>query len=167
MDHLPPNLTVLPGGAGTAAPARVGGNAESPDRPPGALSTQERRVWDYICEQLRAAGIEHRTFGLAAVVVCKTYIGWMKLQSELDQFAARNGGSVMITTPNGHSQPHQLFYMARDAKRELLQWLPECCLTIPALVTARSKLGDAGLQDDLFGDLVAHATAPRSNSSSA
>ncbi|MBY0240937.1 MAG: hypothetical protein K2X55_16615, partial [Burkholderiaceae bacterium] len=51
---------------------------------------------------------------------------------------------------------------ADDEKRltmELMQWLPKLCLTLPALARARKDMGDPSKQDDLFGDLVDHATS--------
>lgn len=158
MNNQKPPFTVIQGGMGKTAPPRTG-ETISPDRPPSDLNDQELLAWDYICQQLRLAGIDHSTFGLAAVVVSKTYIGWLQAEKELLEVKTKNRGSYMTTTPNGHHQPHQIFYIARDLKRELLQWLPECALTIPSLATIRSKTGDQSLQDDLFGDLVNHANA--------
>lgn len=143
------------------------GELTSPPAPPGEMNEAELRVWAHICSQLRAAGIDHTTFGLAGMVVVKTYCEWMDAQEQLERVKAEKGGSYMTKTPNGYEQPHQLYYIARNLKRELLQWLPECCLTIPSLVTAKAKVGDAGRQDDLFGDLVDHATVARSEYSSA
>jgi hypothetical protein len=42
---------------------------------------------------------------------------------------------------------------------ELGQWLPKACLTIPSLARVRKDTGEKGGQDDLFGDLVNHATS--------
>jgi hypothetical protein len=60
----------------------------------------------------------------------------------------------LVATPNGYEQPHQLFYVARQLKRELLQWLPEAALTIPSfhkIVGERAKPE----QGTLFEDPVA------------
>ncbi|WP_003276079.1 hypothetical protein [Ralstonia solanacearum] len=103
----------------------------------------------------------HLTAGIAIAVVCKTFIRWVRAEAELQNFEASNKGSFMVTTPNGHSQPHQLYFATRNLKGELLKWLPESCLTLPSSVMARAKLGDEGTQDDLFGDLLAHASAER------
>ena len=156
MDDSKPPFNVIEGGFGKAPKSTVG-EIQSPDKPPGDLNTQERRVWEYICGQLRAAGIDHTTFGLAAMIVCKTYIRWVQAEAKLEQVMAANNGSYLTTTPNGYEQPHQIFYAARDLKKELLAWLPECALTIPSLATIRAKTGDQSQQDDLFADLVFHA----------
>jgi hypothetical protein len=156
MSDKTPPFTVIQGGLAKPA-AKVTGEISSPDKPPGDLSTQERRVWDYICARLREAGIDHTTFGLAGMIVAKTYIRWVQAEAKLEQVMADNGGSYLTTTPNGYEQPHQIFYAARDLKKELLAWLPECALTIPSLATIRAKAGDQSQQDDLFADLVNHA----------
>ncbi len=135
----------------------VGKETRSPPPPPGVeLSPRERKVWDYICAQLREAGMPHLTAGIAIAVVCRTFIRWVNTEMELRNFEASNGGSYFIKTPKGYDQPHQLFYAASSIKKELLTWLPESCLTLPSTVTARSKLGDEGVQDDLFADLFDH-----------
>ncbi|WP_247308234.1 P27 family phage terminase small subunit [Ralstonia pseudosolanacearum] len=145
----------------------VGGGKEirSPAPPPGTnLTPRERKVWDYICAQLREAGMPHLTAGIAIAVVCRTFIRWVNTELELQNFEASNGGSYFIKTPKGYEQPHQLFYAAAAIKKELLTWLPESCLTLPSTVTARAKLGDEGVQDDLFAELFEHGlerVAPR------
>ncbi|MDW5417734.1 P27 family phage terminase small subunit [Iodobacter sp. CM08] len=156
MSQERPPFAVIQGGIGKSPLVTVG-EVISPAKPPGEMNTQERRVWDYICERLREAGIDHGTFGLAAMVVCKTYIHWIQAESELAKIKDSNFGSYLITTPNGFSQPHQIFYVVSALKKELLQWLPECALTIPSLSNIRSKTGDQSQQDDLFGNLVNHA----------
>jgi hypothetical protein len=146
-----------------SAPTGAGGkDLRSPPPPPGAqLSPRERKVWDYICHALRDAGMPHLTAGIAIAVVCKTFIRWVNTELELQNFEASNGGSYFIKTKNDYQQPHQLFYAAAALKKELLTWLPESCLTLPSSVMARAKLGDAGQQDDLFGELLEHARAER------
>ena len=143
--------------------ASAGGKAvRSPPPPPGTkLSPTERKVWDYICQALREEGLPHLTAGIAIAVVCKTFIRWVRAEAELQNFEAGNNNSFMVVTPNGHSQPHQLYFVTRTLKGELLKWLPESCLTLPSSVMARAKLGDEGMQDDLFGDLLEHARAER------
>jgi hypothetical protein len=161
-ESKPPILSVVPGSGGNVVPLRTPGEKVSPPPPPGLKSEREIEVWEYICAQLRQAGIEHRTFGLAAAVVCSVYVEWMDSRVLLDEFKAQNGGSYMTTTPNGYQQPHQVFYVVEKLRRDLLQWLPECCLTIPAYATAKSKLGvDDGQRDLPLEDLVEHAIADR------
>ena len=165
MDDEKPNLTVITGGRGSNTPTatRTELERQSPDMPPGLTSTSDIEIWEYICSQLRAAGIPHLTFGLTAAVLCSVYSEWLTSRRILDEFKAKNKGSYMVKTPNGYEQPHQSFYVAEKLRRELLQWLPECCLTIPAYANAKSKLGDAGQQKDLFDDLVGHGNAERAS----
>lgn len=151
------NDTKIEDGEMPDPPARGGGKEiKSPTVPPGAqLDARERKVWDYICRVLRDAGMPHLTAGLAIAVVCRTFIRWVDAELRLRDLE-RTTGTYFITTPNGHQQPHQIFYVAAGHKKELLQWLPESCLTLPATVTTRAKLGDEGVQDDLFADLFEH-----------
>ncbi|OZI23608.1 hypothetical protein CAL26_09205 [Bordetella genomosp. 9] len=160
MNGNPPNLTVIPGGGGKA-PAAAVSQVQSPDRPPGNMSAEEIEVWNYICAQLREAGIEHTTFGLAAAIVCKLYVAWLRATAKLENVMAEGDGSYMVKTPNGYEQPHQAFYVAQGLRKELLTYLPECCLTIPSFANVRSKLGGGGQLDLPFGSLVGHANADR------
>ena len=69
MSHPPPTFTVVQGGAGNQVSA---GLVDSPDIPPLiALDTSERRVWKYICESLKTAGLEHVTAGLPIAVIVR------------------------------------------------------------------------------------------------
>ncbi|WP_246043358.1 P27 family phage terminase small subunit [Aquitalea aquatilis] len=158
MSQEKPPFTVIPGGGGQAATAAAGNGIDSPSSPPGVnFSSRERKAWDYICESLRLAGIEHMTGGLAISVVVRTWIQWQDAENQLSGLMEKNRGSYMVTTPNGHQQPHAIFYVARNLKKELLQWLPECCLTLPSVATVKAKLPAATPQDDLFDGLVGHA----------
>lgn len=151
-------FTVIAGGGGEPPKnaADKTGQIESPATPPGAsLSPRERKVWDYICKCLREAGLEHYTCGLTISVICRTYCRWLDAEDALSKFERENGG-YFVTTPNGHAQPHQAFYVARNLKSELLKWLPESCLTLPSVAVARSKMPAATPQDDLFDSLVGH-----------
>ncbi|WP_375591588.1 hypothetical protein [Chitiniphilus eburneus] len=159
-DDSPP-FNVIQGEFGKRPGGKVGEIA-SPRPPPGAnLSTQERRVWEYICASLVAAGVEHVSAGLTIKVICRTYVDWLAELKRCDE-EGRYGRSG---NGNAYELPHS--YTEKQLKRDLLKWLPEACLTIPSLVAARAKLGDNGLQDDLFADLVAHATEPRGSYSRA
>lgn len=154
-----PPFAVIPGGL-SPPPKSASTEVVSPAPPPGdgGLSAKERRVWDYICDNLRAAGLEHITAGLAIKVISRTYIDW------LTEIAAceKEGRYAVSDNGNKYELPHS--YNERQHKKDLLKWLPQACLTIPSVVNARAKLGDAGLQDDLFGDLVNQATAARPSS---
>ncbi|WP_447988325.1 P27 family phage terminase small subunit [Achromobacter spanius] len=163
MDQERPKLEVIAGGAQKVVSLATTGKAVSPERPPGLTAPREIEIWNYICEQLRTAGIEHRIFGLAGALVCNAYAEWLEARETLEEFKTRNKGSYYVKTPNGYEQPHQSFYVAEKLRRELLQYLPECCLTIPSFANVRSKLGDDGQQDLQFGDLVGHANEDRKN----
>lgn len=153
-------------GMGDLGLSSVGKKSQSPRPPPGTqLSQRERKVWDYICAVLSQEGLPHLTAGIAIAVVCKTFVRYVTTEVLLAQFEQENGGTYFVTTKNNYSQPHQYFYAAQALKSDLLKWLPESCLTLPSSVMAKAKLGDEGLQDDLFGDLLQAAlVAPESKS---
>lgn len=159
-DSKPP-FAVIPGGAG--APPKSPGDKQSaaiasPSTPPGAqLTPRERKVWDYICESLRDAGLEHYTCGLTISIICRTYVRWIDAELKLSEVERDQGGTYFVTTANGYEQPHQAFHVARNLKGELLKWLPESCLTLPSVATVRAKLPEQSPQDDLFDGLVNHA----------
>lgn len=169
MNGKPPNLTMIAGGGANTPPASPGaaGEVKSPGRPPGDMTEEEIAVWDYICKQLREAGIEHVTFGLAAVMVCKTYVQWMHAAEDLERVKEAAGGSHLVKLRNGYEQPHQAYYVVRELRKELLTYLPECCLTIPSFANVRSKLGGSGQLDLPFASLVGHANVDRKSYSSA
>jgi hypothetical protein len=162
MNDSRPPFAVIQGGGG--ATPKSGGDkqnptaAKSPSTPPGAqLSPRERKVWDYICECLREAGLEHITCGLTISIICRTYVRWIDAELKLTEVEEQLGGTYFVKSPNGYEQPHQAFHVARNLKGELLKWLPESCLTLPSVVTAKAKLPDLAPQDDLFDSAVGHA----------
>ncbi|MBN3004503.1 P27 family phage terminase small subunit [Chromobacterium alkanivorans] len=160
MSDTRPPFTVIHGG--TVPPSQNGVDKQtdikSPPPPPGCdLSPRERKVWDYICKNLSAAGLEHLTCGLTISVICRTYVRWIDAERKLAEVEEKNGGTYFVSTPNGYEQPHQAFHVARNLKGELLKWLPESCLTLPSVVTAKAKLPDLTPQDDLFDSAVNHA----------
>lgn len=150
MDDEKPGFTVIEGGLGKAPPAVPGVVAKSPTPPPGSLNSQERRVWDYICSQLRDAGVEHLTAGITIKIICRTYCDWLAAVKQCE-----NEGRYKISGNNNqYEAPHS--YTEKQLKRDLLKWLPEACLTIPSLAKAKGKDGTSG-QADLFGELLSYA----------
>lgn len=106
--------------------------SEIPDAP-AKLTAKEKKIWEHVTGALFEYGLIHRTDGLALTVICKTFQRWVETEDQLTDFAKNSAdGSYIITSPNGYQQPHQLYYMARNLKKELLQWLPEAALTIPS-----------------------------------
>ncbi|WP_047258053.1 P27 family phage terminase small subunit [Chromobacterium subtsugae] len=158
MDDRAPPFTVIHGGGGNLGGGGVGKREiVSPPPPPGAnLAPRERKVWDYVCRQLREAGLEHLTAGLAISIIVKTYVRWIDAEIKLAEVEEKNGGTYFIVTPNGHEQPHQVFYVVKNLKLELLKWLPETSLTLPSVAAVKAKLGDKAPQDDLFDELLNH-----------
>lgn len=150
--HLHSLPTVNAGGIGDVA----SGTSQIPSEIPGAvakLSAKERKVWDHVTQALHECGLIHRTDAMVITVICRTFVRWVEAEEQLSDYAREHGGSYIVTTPNGYEQPHQLFYLARNLKRELLQWLPEAALTIPSfhkLVGERA----APQQGQLFEDPV-------------
>jgi hypothetical protein len=151
---------------GTALPA-VGASAvtavgalSSPAPPPAiGLTSPEQQVYDYICESLRSAGIEHMTAGMPIAVIVRTFIDWMRAREECEE-----KGRVQISK-TGWATPTPWADDEKRLKMELGQWLPKACLTIPSLARVRKDTGPQGQQDDLFASLVNHGiSSPRKNS---
>ncbi|MEN7429664.1 P27 family phage terminase small subunit [Chromobacterium sp. TRC.1.1.SA] len=158
MDDRRPPLTVISGGVGgVARNAGDNGAIKSPSTPPGAkLSPRERKVWDEICDSLRAAGMEHLTAGLAISVICRTFIRLQDAEEELSKVIERNGGSYVIDVGKDkpYFQAHPIYSITVSLKEELRKWLPESCLTLPSAAAVKAKLGDKAPQDDLFDSAV-------------
>jgi P27 family predicted phage terminase small subunit len=129
--------------------------------PPAKLSTKERRIWDQVTLALHEVGLIHRTDAMLLTVICRTFASWIAAEEEIAEYAKAHDGSYIVSTPNGYQQPHQLYYVARNLKRELLQWLPEAALTIPSF---NKVMGDAAKpqQRTLFDDPVAAHQARKS-----
>lgn len=151
MSHLHPvDKPVVNDGSGASAPSVL---SQIPS-PPSKLTAREKKVWDHITEALLEYGLVHLTDGILLTVICKTFVQWVDANKELEDFKKGNGGKINVTTPNGYSQPHQIYYVVRDLKKELLQWLPEAALTIPSFVKVKSTRLDDVAQGDLFNDPV-------------
>lgn len=117
------------------------------------LTDSEQELYDYICDSLRKAGIEHMTAGIPIAVIVRTFADWLKAVEKCE----KEGRTQTSKTGWVTEMP-----WAKDEvrlKMELGQWLPKACLTIPSLARVRKDTGVQGAQDDLFGALVGHATA--------
>ena len=129
-------------------------DVKSPEPPPLIeLDDDERQVYDYICLSLRGAGIEHVTAGMPIAIIVRTFKQW------LDAVAKCEAQGRTQESKTGWHSPTPWAEDEKRLKMDLGQWLPKACLTIPSLVRVRKDTGVAGGQDDLFGDLVAHATS--------
>ena len=137
-------------GSGASASASI--PSEIPDAP-AKLTAKEKTVWNHVTQALHEYGLVHRTDALMLTVICRTFVRWVDAEEQLTKYANANGGTYIVKTPNGYEQPHQLFYAARTLKRELLQWLPEACLTIPTFQKAVGERA-APNQGSLFEDPV-------------
>lgn len=104
-------------------------------------------------EALLEYGLIHRTDAIMLMVICRTFVRWVDAEEQLDKIIDENGGTYIVSTPNGYEQPHQLFYLSRNLKKELLQWLPEAALTIPSFAKA-VEVRQAPTQGTLFDDPV-------------
>ena len=147
MHALP---SVSSGDLGNDAPVALGIPSEIPDAPL-KLTVKEKRIWDHVTASLHEVGLIHRTDALLLAVICRTFIRWVEAEEQLTKFSATNGGTYIVTTPNGYQQPHQIYYVSRNIKRELLQWLPEAALTIPSfhkIVGERANPQQGSLFDD-------------------
>lgn len=142
--------------ANAPAGASPGKDVESPLPPPEInLQEHELKVYDYICSVLRQAGVEHLTAGMPIAVIVRTYAQWLQACA-----LCETKGRYQTST-NGWQSLQPWAQEEQRLKQELGQWLPKACLTIPSLVRVRKDTGGPIGQDDLFADLVAHATASR------
>lgn len=149
MSEETPKFTVVGGGKAQAPNVEL---VSSPSPPPLiALTTSERRVWDYICDSLRTAGVEHITAGLPIAMIVRTYTDWIEAAKKCD-----DDGRVQYSD-KGWASETPWAADERRLKSELSQWLPKACLTIPSLTKVKKDLGVADGQDDLFTSLVNHA----------
>lgn len=127
---------------------------ESPEPPPTLqMSAPERELYEYICSTLRKAGIEHLTAGLPILIIVRTFGDWLKACHLCDTEGRTQKSKTGWVTPTPWAEDE------KRLKMELGQWLPKACLTIPSLARVRKDTGAQGGQDDLFAELVAHATA--------
>ena len=115
------------------------------------MSPDEQQLYEYICETLRTAGVEHVTAGIPIAVIVRTFADWLK--------------ACALCEDKGRTQTSKTGWVtempwAKDEARlkmELGQWLPKACLTIPSLARVRKDMGPQGQQDDLFAALANHA----------
>ena len=135
----------------TLAPAvvTVDDTVEIP-KPLDALGPEERKVWKYLTEALRDAGLIHRTDAVLLMVITRTYRNWINLEAELERYRDTNGGETTKYTDKGYPIVHPLFYAAAEERKALLQWLPEALLTIASYQKVKRNLVDPN-QPSLFG----------------
>ncbi|MBS1170034.1 MAG: hypothetical protein H6R01_952 [Burkholderiaceae bacterium] len=127
--------------------------SEIPDAP-ARLNAREKKVWAHVTQALLEYGLIHRTDGLMLTVICRTFIQWIDATRELEDYKRRHNGSFITTSGNGYQAPHPLYYVERDAKKSLLQWLPEAALTIPSFVKIKGEDFVAAQQGALFDDPI-------------
>lgn len=149
MAHLYP-VPDTGAGQGSRASAPNAIASEVPDAL-SKLTPKEKKVWVYITQALKDCGLVHRTDAVTLTVICRTFVRWLDVEEELSEFVKKNNGSYIVKTSTGYEQPHQLIYLVRTLKKELLQWLPEAALTIPSFQKATGA-GAAPEQGSLFGD---------------
>lgn len=151
MDPSDANFQASPG---ASKPAGSAAEPVSPPVPPHlSFGSREQEVFAHICAVLRQAGVEHLTAGLPIAVIVMTFCQWLDALKKCDEFGRTQ------TSKNGWESPTPWADDERRLKMELGQWLPKACLTIPSITRVRKDTGQAGGQDDLFGDLVGHATS--------
>ena len=137
--NQPPNLTVVVASHQPQADTQQN-DAEIPDSIK-KLTPRERKVWQHVTQALKDQGLIHQTDAMLLNVIVTTFCRWVDTEEQLEKYMKDNEGSYLCKTPNGYEQPHQLFYAARHLKRDLLNWLPEACLTIPSFRKAKNLMG--------------------------
>lgn len=147
----------LPSVGGDAVSGQAG--AIVSPKPPRLIqfTAAEQECYDDLCAVLREAGVEHLTAAIPLAVIVRTFADWREAAKECE----KKGRSQTSKTGWATETP-----WAKDEARlkmELGQWLPKACLTIPSLARVRKDTGEKGGQDDLFQDLVNHATTSQRN----
>ena len=137
--------TRLPATAG-----RIADESEIP-KPQKPLTAVEKPVWNYVCKALKEQGLIHRTDVMLLHVIVTTFVRWVDAEQFVERLLAETG-TYVVTTRNGYEQPHQMFFVARNLKRDLLQWLPEACLTIPSFQKVKKMQQADNAQGDMFGN---------------
>lgn len=129
--------------------------------PPAKLSVREKKVWTHVTQALKEYQLVHLTDGIVLTIIVKTFIEWLDAEKELADYKKKNNDSYITRTPNGYEQPHPLYYVTRDKKKELLHWLPEAALTIPSFMRTKSRQMTDSRQQDMFADPVVEYLATR------
>lgn len=157
MNDSPHFSAALPAVGGGAVSSK-GVNLASP-KPPCLIdfTQEEQQCYDDLCEVLRSAGIEHVTAAIPLAVIVRTFADWRKAARRCDE-----DGRTQISKTGWATETPWAKDEAR-LKMELGQWLPKACLTIPSLARVRKDTGVQSGQDELFGDLVNHATTSQRN----
>ncbi|SIR00187.1 hypothetical protein [Pseudacidovorax sp. RU35E] len=152
MEDEPSFSVALPAVGNARASSRT--DVISPEPPPMLkLSSEELVLFEHICSTLREAGVEHLTAGLPIVIIVRTFADWIKAARKCEEDGRTQTSKTGWVTPTPWADDE------KRLKMELGQWLPKACLTIPSLARVRKDTGEQGKQDDLFADLVNHATA--------
>lgn len=163
MDTPKPNLVVVTQALPSVPATQTKTDPKDLPKPVTSLPKAEKPIWKYVVESLAEYGLIHRTDALTIHIIVKTFARWVDAES-LIQTMLDTTGTYFVTTPNGFEQPHQMYYVARDLKKELLRWLPEACLTITSFQKAKVEGDTTGRQSDLFGNdplAALIATKPR------
>lgn len=121
---------------------------------PIKLSAREKKIWQHVTQALVEYGLIHRTDGLMLSIICRTFVDWVDATDELEKYKAANGGSYIMESANGYRSAHPLYFVMRDHKKSLLDWLPEAALTITSFQKIKGA-EIASTQGDLFSDPIA------------
>jgi P27 family predicted phage terminase small subunit len=119
---------------------------------------KEKKIWEHVTQALREYGLIHRTDAMVLTIICRTFVRWVEAEEQLTKLMKDNDGSYFVKTPNGYEQPHQIFFVARNIKADLLKWLPEAALTIPSFQKAMAASGpvDQGQLPGFEDPVMAH-----------
>jgi hypothetical protein len=153
-----PNFSAALPVVGGSAVSKNGVNLASP-KPPCLIdfTPEEQQCYDDICAMLREAGIDHMTAAIPISIIVRTFADWRKaaIKCDLEGRTQTSKTGWVVEKPWAKDEAR--------LKMELGQWLPKACLTIPSLARVRKDTGIPSGQDELFGDLVNHATTSQRN----
>jgi hypothetical protein len=95
-----PNFTAELPAVGGKTVSGSGADITSPDPPPVIdLNENEKQVYDYICQSLREAGIEHLTAGMPIAVIVRTFVDWLRAAKECERKGRTQTSKTGWVTP--------------------------------------------------------------------
>lgn len=144
-----PNLKVVVVNQETSEKTSTDSTSQIP-KPLKKLTDAEQKIWKALTKALHDEGLIHLTDVLLIHTIVTTFVRWSAAEDFVQELIDKHGGFI-IKTPNGYPVPHPMYYEARNLKKDLLKWLPEACLTIPAFIKAKAMLKQPH-QPGLFDD---------------
>lgn len=108
-------------------------------------------MYEYTCQVLREAKLEHLTLGVILAMIAQTWVALCEARKKCQtegRYQTAKSGWVSLK-PWAEEEGRCI--------KTLLELMPRAGMDLPTLAKIRAQLGDENPQDDLFDDLVQHA----------